>query len=193
MVLGMTSSQVQVARSLVFVLALMAWSSVAVCQDAGKPGITFPDQATCGNPLMESQLWEGVMGIVKEVIAPTTIRILVSEPTPHVLTVKLVGVRSPAGRKAARDAISFLRRETEGREVKVLLNPSDKYFKRRKAQRVDGWLGSVSIAMIESGAVAYEPPKAYRMSSYHECQHKFAEDRARSARVGTWDGSSSQH
>jgi hypothetical protein len=192
MVLDMTSYQSQVARALVCVFALVAWGCVAFCQQAGKPRITFPDQEICGNPLMESQLWSGVTGIVKEVISPTTIRILVSEPAPHVLTVKLVGVRCPAGRKAAKDAISFLRRATEGREMTVLLNPSDKYFERREARPVDGWLGSVSTSMIESGVVAYEPPKPYQMSRYDMCRLELAEDRARRARVGIWQDFVSQ-
>jgi endonuclease YncB( thermonuclease family) len=182
---------VQVARPLVFVFALAAWAP-SFCQETGKPPINFPDNETCGTPLMESQLWQGVTGIVKEVTAPTTIRIFVSDPTPHVLTVRLVGVRSPAGRRSSKNAISFLRRATEGREVTVLLNPSDKYFELRKTRRVDGWLGSVSSPMIESGIAEYEPPKAYRMSQYDACQLKLAEKRAKMARVGIWGGSGSQ-
>ena len=61
-----------------------------------------PPTEACGNSTVERQLWEGVTGVVNEVIAPTAIRIFVSEPAPHVLTIKLVGVRSPAGRKAAK-------------------------------------------------------------------------------------------
>src|ERR1017187_4954049 len=183
----MTSCQAQVARSFVCVFALVACGSVAFGQEDGKPRSTFPDQEICGNPLMESQLWFGVTGIVKEVISPDTILILVSEPAPHVLTVKLVGVRSPSGRKAAKDAISFLRRATEGREVTVLINPGDKYFERRKTGVVDGWLRSVSTLMIESGIVAYEPPQPYLMSGYDMCRHKLAEDRAKRARVGIWE------
>ena len=187
MVLGMTSYQAKVARSLVYVFAMVAWGSVALCQEDGKPWLTFPDQETCGNPLMESQLWFVVTGTVKEVISPTTIRILVSEPAPHVLTVKLAGVRAPSGRKAAKDAVSFLRHATEGRKVEVLINPSDKYYERRQAGLVDGWLGGVSRSMIESGVVSYEPPKPYTMSGYDMCEHKLAEIRAKRARVGIWE------
>jgi endonuclease YncB( thermonuclease family) len=139
-------------------------------------------------PAAGKQLWEGVTGIV-EVVPPTTIRIFVSEPPPHELTVRLVGVRTPAGRTAKKDAISFLQRVAVGHEVTVLLNPSDKYLEQREARHVDGWVGGVSTAMIESGIAAYELPMPYRMSHYDECQHKLAENRARKARVGIRGGS----
>jgi hypothetical protein len=141
---------------------------------------------------MESTLWLGVSGRVKEVISPSTIRILVTEPTPHMLTVKLVGVRSPAGRKAAKEAVSFLWRATVGREVTALLNPSDKYFEHPGAGHVDGWIGDVSRTMIESGIAAYLPPKPYQMSGYDRCRFRLAEDKAKRARIGIWQGSASQ-
>jgi hypothetical protein len=137
--------------------------------------------------LTESQGWLVVEGTVKEVVAPTTIRVTVSDPSPHVLTVTLIGVRAPTDQQSAKAAISFLRRTTEGREVEIMLNPEDKYFKRQKSRRVDGWVGSVSIAMIGSGVVAYEQPKLYRMSLYDMCRHRLAEDRAKKARVGIWE------
>ena len=130
-----------VGRSAVLVAALVALQSTAFCQGDEKPRIAFADQETCGDPRLESQLWRSVTGVVKEVASPTTIRILVSEPSPHVLTVKLLGVRSPAGRKSARDAISFLRRTAEGHSVTISLGLSDKYSERPKAQRWSraGW------------------------------------------------------
>jgi len=73
--------------------------------------------------MVESQLWLGVKGMVGvgEIVAPTTIRVPVTEPNPHAITVKLIGIRAPANKRAAKDAISFLRRTVEGREVEALL------------------------------------------------------------------------
>jgi hypothetical protein len=143
------------ARSVDLAIALVVLVSSAFCQVPVGPRLTVPGDEGCGNPMMESQLWLGVKGMVNKVVAPTTIRVLVTEPNPHVITVKLIGVRAPAGKRAANEAISFLRRAVEGREVEVLLNPRDKYFEQRTGKRVEGWLSSVSIAMIGSGMVAY--------------------------------------
>jgi endonuclease YncB( thermonuclease family) len=180
----MRSPETVVALLFLFLATLIALGSPAQVIEASQ--LTFPDQETCGNPMMESQLWRSVTGTVDEVIAPTTIRVLVPDPAAHVLIVKLIGVRAPADRDAANAAISFLRRDTRGRRVDILLNPSDKYFERRKSGNVDGWLGGVSAAMIENGLVAYQPPAPYRMSQYDQCQHRLAQERAKQAGVGIW-------
>jgi endonuclease YncB( thermonuclease family) len=181
------SLKARIALSMTFAIALMVPASCSFCQNAGTSRFTFPDEDSCGNPIMESQLWFAVKGTVREVIAPTTIRVLVMEPSPHVITVKLIGARAPADKRAAKDAISFLRRGVEGREVEVLLSPNDKYFERRTARRVEGWLSIVSTAMIESGRVAYEPPKPYTMSHYDACRYRIAEIRAKQLRLGIWE------
>jgi endonuclease YncB( thermonuclease family) len=171
-------------RAGVLALMLTASGSGACDQDASPLRFTVPNQEVCGNPAMESQLWVGVTGTVKEVVAPTTLRISVMEPTPHVLTVTLMGLREPGDKKAASEAIAYLRAATEGQVIEVLLDPFDRYFAHHRSSRVEGWVERVSTAMIQSGMVAYEPPKPYRMSHYDACQLRLAEDAAKKARVG---------
>jgi endonuclease YncB( thermonuclease family) len=44
------------------------------------------------------------------------------------------------------------------------------------------------LATIESGMARYQEPSAYEMSKYAECLYKNAQDKAREAKRGLWQG-----
>src|SRR4030095_6895887 len=145
----------------------------------------------CGDPSVESMAWATIDGKIVKVLDGDTV--IISIRDKNQLIVHLVGIEASEDSKLRNDSQLYLEKMALNTNVDILVNPSDWYFKKPKPNEVTGvvYIGHVkdaNLAMIESGMARYKKPNPYEMSNYTECRYKKAQDEAREAKRGLWQG-----
>jgi endonuclease YncB( thermonuclease family) len=148
----------------------------------------------CGDPRVESSAWTGVAGEIVKVIDGNTIIMSLSKKKR--LLVHLVGIDAPAlNQPFGNDAQQFLERIVSGKKVEVWVNPSNWIFKRPRPKEITGivYLRSadmqdVNLSLVRAGMVRHKESQPYTMSNYTECRYEKAEEEARAAKRGLWQG-----
>lgn len=145
----------------------------------------------CGDPTVESMVWQSVEGTVIDVLDGDTV---VMKSKGDRLLVELVGIESPALNKPfGMGAQLLLERLVKDKKIWVLINLSDGGWGRPAPEKILGIVHvreqnilDVNLELIRAGLARHKKAPAYKMSSYTECQYIKAEEKAREAKRGLW-------
>lgn len=145
----------------------------------------------CGNPTLESNLWEIVEGQVTKVLDGRTVSLAVRNTTQTV-RVQLVGVSLEQSGSYSEKARGQLRASLLNKSVEILVNPS-KWEKRPRLvlgmiRLPNGANTDVASALLSNGLARFETPPPYDMPNYTQCQYRRAEAEAHAKRLGLWGG-----
>jgi hypothetical protein len=176
-------------KNIRLILILLWLCGISYAQD-NKPNFTLDDG--CGNPMVESQLYESREGKVTKIINANTIileqSVLNGNKVKGTYTVELVGIDSSKNKKKI---IEFLKKYILNQNVEVtgnLRNKSDKKFKGLifAASEVDD-IDWVNDNLLELGIAKYKNFSSDNLIPYNKpCQLEKAEARAKEAKFGIW-------
>jgi len=175
---------------LIILLSLSYVAFSLPTQENIRPSLNYENDP-CGNPFNESMAWTPIDGNVVKVLDGDTI--IISIRDKNQLTVHLAGIEAPEDSKLRSDSRLYLEKMALNTNVDVIVNPSFWGYMKPKPNQVTGivrisHVKDASLAMIESGMARYKEPSAYEMSKYAECPYKNAQDKAREAKRGLWQG-----
>jgi endonuclease YncB( thermonuclease family) len=179
-------------------LALACTSTVAQTPVAGntQDGIDYSNDP-CGNPLIESMIWQPIEGKVLQVADGRTILLTINDGHQR-LRVHLTGIKLSSDTSANRIAEQFLAQRLLNKEVEVLVNPSDWPDSSKKPREITGVVHSktyqqgesdVAKSLLVRGLVKFAQPRPYTMSGYDACQYRRSEAEAKSEKLGLWQKS----
>ena len=143
--------------------------------------------ASCGNPLMESNVWFTRKVKVLQILTGDTL--LVQLDKQRQLTVVLSGISAPKGTDAyAKESLAHLKGLLGGKTIELQFNPSEKDLKQKNSIICVVHLGvaDVNLTMIQKGLARYQEPPSYVMSNYTACTYRLAEKEAQKFKVGLW-------
>jgi endonuclease YncB( thermonuclease family) len=174
----------------IVVLALVAFvASGAEVQNSAnsKPRVDFSSDP-CGSPLVESQLWDSVEGRIVGIEDGRTLLTAVTKGHRR-LMVHVVGIAVEKHGPLADQARGQVTEMVVNKRVKVLVNPSDWSFLKRKPAEVTGTVllqgADVGLSLLTTGLARTEEP-GYKMSRYTFCKYREAETEAKSKKLGIW-------
>jgi endonuclease YncB( thermonuclease family) len=177
----------------IVLVILLSLSQVAFGLPTQEKAIQSPNHQNdpCGDPSVESMAWATIGGKIVKVLDGDTV--IISIRDKNQLIVHLVGIEAPEDSKLRSNSQLYLEKMALNTNVEVLVNPSDWVYKKPKPNEVTGvvYIGNfkdANLAMIESGMARYKKPNPYEMSNYTECRYKIAQDEAREAKRGLWQG-----
>lgn len=162
---------------------------------AGKaePGLDISNDP-CGNPMVESMIWQSITGKVSSVVDGRTI-LLVLPDGGHLLRVRLAGIRLSSVASTDKTAKNYLAELLKGKDVEVLVNPSKWPDTSKPPRQITGVAldnkhesgdSNVALSLLAKGLVMFAQPQPYTMSEHNACQYRRAEAKARSKKVGLW-------
>jgi endonuclease YncB( thermonuclease family) len=156
-----------------------------------KPMADFSDDP-CGNPLIESQLWESVEGRIVSVEDGSTL-LLAATKDHRRLRVHVVGVAVAQQGPLSDQARGQVTEMVLNKRVRVWVNPSDWGFLKRKPVEVTGVVHlqvgaetDVGLSLLTKGLARTEEPHPYKISRYTFCKYREAEREAKSNKLGIW-------
>ncbi len=182
-----------IIRTLTLLAILLCCGVVALPQSIGISQSKYANDP-CGDPRVESMSWTPVTGKVVKVIDGDTI--IMSLNNKKRLLVHLVGIDAPSlNQPFGRDAQQFLKRIVGSKKVEVWVNSSNWIFKRPRPGELTGVvylrgadMKDVNLSLVRAGMVRHKQSQPYTMSNYTECQYEKAEEEARAAKRGLWQG-----
>lgn len=162
---------------------LVYFNSPQTGQDKPPSKPKFEYEKECGNPEVESMLWQVIEGTVVSIIDGDSMKLRTNNG--ELRTVNLVAIDASPAKDVARRLLSEM---VLNRKVHVLVNPSES-----RVQTLVGvlhlGLKDVNSELLKAGAVKYQAPPPYSVSNYTACGYRIVERNAREAKKGVWQHS----
>ena len=170
--------------SIAFLLlsSLCSWAQSSEGQNESLPKApSFEYEDKCGDPLVESMLWQSFEGTVIKITGGDTVIVLAEGNKRR--KVRLAAIDATRSENAARLLLTNL---ILNQRVEVLVNPSN-----IDARNLTGVVYSlkheeVNRELIKAGAARYKEPLPYDMSRYQACVYRVIENETKEAKRGLW-------
>jgi len=145
-----------------------------------QPGSLVVDKS-CGDPMLESQLWEAVSGTFLSVAATGGIEVRLVG-TGSKVTVHLAGI-APPKQPDAKAAFEQFVRDKSGDKALTVLMPSDWTFASVKPKDVTASIklqdsSDLGLLVIENKLARFREPPPYKMSRALACQYRRSDQAA---------------
>jgi endonuclease YncB( thermonuclease family) len=170
---------------------------LATCGGHAQNGVAKPDvkidfsNDPCGNPMMESMLWQSIEGSVSRVVDGHTILLTLADDH-RIIRVHLAGIAPERRAPFSKTARELLAEKSLGKAVGVWVNP-DRWDFARRPEKVTGVVymsagmsNDVGLLLLSEGLVRFKLPRPYTMSSHTACEYRRAEAEAQSKKLGLW-------
>ena len=162
---------------------LCSWAQSSKGQNESLPkALSFEYEDKCGNPLVESMLWQSFEGTVIKITGGDTIVVLAKGNKRK--RVRLAAIDTTRSENAARLLLTNL---ILNQRVEVLVNPSNINSKNLSAVVYSAKHEEINRELIKAGAAKYKEPLPYSMSNYKACVYRVIENETREAKRGLWN------
>jgi endonuclease YncB( thermonuclease family) len=142
----------------------------------------------CGNPMVESQLWQSLEGKVLKIVDNRTI-LLARSDDPKSVRVHPAGIAVERRGPFSRQARKLLEEILLNKSVSVLVQPGKDKLPGDMTGVIslnEGAPKDVGLVLLAEGLARFKQPRPYSISHYTQCQYRRAEAEAQSKKSGLW-------
>ena len=160
------------------IMAVILGVSLGWCQTSATL-LSAMQNNTCGNPMLESQLWIAVPATIVSVVGAGRIEVRLSESDTQ-LSVRIAGVRFLNDRAAVRAFKELARSRLVNQSVSVFVNPDEWLSRPHKPRQVTASVNlgdgtDIGLLLIENAIAHFRKPPPYKMSGYLACRYRHAD------------------
>jgi len=173
--------------SLLAVCAVRAQNTARVKPALQECGFHDYSKDPCGNPMLESTLWQSVEGKVLKIVDNRTILVALSDDQKSV-RVHPAGIALERRGPFSLQARKLLEEMLLNKSVSVMVQPKDKLPGDITGviSLNEGAPKDVSLVLLAEGLARFKKPRSYSVSSYTLCRYRRAEAEAQSKKLGLW-------